>query len=321
MANPERFAAGMGELGADDHRVPVTHLHWFSDLDTDQACRFRKTFGGLPLDARRRLLEQMAEAAEDNFELDFAAIGRTALDDEDSEVRRLGIEALWESKDAQLGERFLGMLTGDPAEEVRAQAASALGLFVMLHDFEELRPELGQRIEARLMAVVQSAAPLEIRRRAVESMGYSSRTEVPDLLRAAIADPQPEMKGSALMAMGRTADSRLWGSTVLGELRNPSPAIRFQAVGAAGSLGLKSAVPELTELLNDSDREIREQAIWALGEIGGERARRALERLQRSASGGERQLIEEALDNLEFQSGLGEFRLLDVDGAGKGPLN
>ena len=138
MANPERFEAGMGELGADDHRVPVTHLHWFSDLDTDQACGFRKTFGGLPLDARRRLLEQMAEAAEDNFELDFAAIGRAALDDEDSEVRRLGIEALWESKDAQLGERFLGMLTGDPAEEVRAQAASALGLFVMLHDFDEL---------------------------------------------------------------------------------------------------------------------------------------------------------------------------------------
>ncbi len=321
MANPERFAAGMGELGADDHRVPVTHLHWFSDLDTDQARRFRQTFDGVPLDARRRLLEQMVEAAEDNFELDFAAIGRAALDDEDSEVRRLAIESLWESKDAQLGERFLGMLTGDPAEQVRAQAASALGLFVTLHDFEELRPELGRRIETGLMAVVQSAAPLEVRRRAVESMGYSSRTEVPDLLRAAIAEPQPEMKGSALLAMGRTADSRLWGSTVLGELRNPSPAIRFQAVGAAGSLGLKSAVPELTELLNDSDREIREQVIWALGEIGGERARRALERLQHSASGGERQLIEDALDNLEFQSGLGEFRVLAVDGAGKVPLN
>src|SRR3990172_9933564 len=77
VANPERFEAGMGELGADDHRVPVTHLHWFSDLDTDQACGFRKTFGGLPLDARRRLLEQMAEAAEDNFELDFSSIWRT----------------------------------------------------------------------------------------------------------------------------------------------------------------------------------------------------------------------------------------------------
>jgi HEAT repeat protein len=301
--------------------VPATHLHWFSDLDTDQASRFREAFGGLPLDARRRLLEQLVEVAEDNFELDFEAVGRAALDDGDGEVRRLGIESLWESKDAHLGERFLGVLTDDPAEAVRAQAASALGLFVMLHDFEELRPELGRRIETQLMAVVHSGAPLEIRRRAVESMGYSSRAEVPDLLRAAFAEPPPEMKGSALMAMGRTADSRLWGPTVLGELRNPSPGIRFQAVGATGSLGLKNAVPELIELLNDSDREIREQAIWALGEIGGERARRALERLQRSASAGERPLIEDALDNLEFQSGMDEFRLLDVAGSGKGPLN
>lgn len=321
MANPERFAASLRELGADDHHVPVTHLHWLSALDTDQARRFRETFCGLPLDARQRLLEQMVATAEENFELEFVAIGWAALDDGDGEVRRLGIELLWESKDAQLGERFLGMLTGDPAEQVRAQAASALGLFVMLHDFEELRPELGRRIEVQLMAVVQSQAPLEIRRRAVESLGYSSRAEVPDLLRAAIAQPQPEMKGSALMAMGRTADSRVWGPTVLGELRNPSPAIRFQAVGAAGSLGLKSAVPELAELLNDSDREIREQVIWALGEIGGERARRTLERLQRSASAGERQLIEEALDNLAFQTGVDEFRVLDVDGASKGPLN
>ncbi|OGO49777.1 MAG: hypothetical protein A2Z30_05790 [Chloroflexi bacterium RBG_16_64_43] len=321
MANPGRFAAGLKELGAEDHRLPVAHLHWFSDLDTDQARRFRETFCGLPLDARRRLLGHMVEAAEGDFELDFAAIGRAALDDGDGEVRRLGIESLWESKDARLGERFLAMLTGDPADEVRAQAASALGLFVMLHDFEELRPELGRRIEAQLIAVIQGPTPLEIRRRAIESLGYSSRAEVPDLLRAALAEPQPEMKGSALMAMGRTADSHLWGSTVLGELRNPSPAIRFQAVGAAGSLGLKSAVPELTELLNDSDREIREQAIWALGEIGGQRARRALERMQRSASAGERKLIEEALENLDFQSGLDGFRLLDVGDSGTGPLN
>jgi len=321
VANPELFAAGLRELGADDHRVPATHLHSFSDLDSDQAGRFREAFGGLPLDARRRLLEQMVEAAEENFELDFEAVGRAALDDGDGEVRRLGIEMLWESKDAQVGERFLCMLRDDPAQDVRAQAASALGRFVLLHDFEELQPQLGRRIETQLLAVVQSGAPLEIRRRAVESMGYSSRAEVPDLLRAAFAEPQPEMKGSALMAIGRTADRRLWGPTVLGELRNPSPAIRFQAVGAAGSLGLKNAVPELLELLNDSDREIREQAIWALGEIGGERARLALERLQRSASAGERQLIEEALNDLEFQSGLDEFRLLDEDGSGKAPLN
>ncbi len=242
MANPERFAAGLRELGEENHRVPATHLHWFSDLDSDQARGFHEHFSRLPLDARRRLMEQMVEAAEANFELDFEAIGRNALEDEDGEVRRLAIESLWESKDARLGERFLVLMSGDPSDEVRAQAATALGLFVMLHDFEELRPELGRRIEDRLMALIQSPAPLAIRRRAVESIGYSSRAEIPSLLRAAYAEVELEMKASTLMAMGRTADSAEWGATVLRELRNPSPAIRFQAVGAAGSLGLKTSV-------------------------------------------------------------------------------
>jgi HEAT repeat protein len=321
MANPERFSAGLNELLADDHRVVAAHLHWFSDLDADQARRFRDVFAGLPCEARRRLLGQMVKAAEDNFELDFNAVGRVALDDEDGEVRGLAIESLWESKAPSLGERFLRMLEEDPGPAVRAQAATALGVFVMAYDFEELPPALGRRIEAALLAVMQREPRLEIRRRAVESMGYSSRPEVPTLLREAFAQPQPELKCSALLAMGRTADGERWGPTVLGELRNPDPTIRFQAAAAAGALSLKRAVPDLVELLNDSDNEIREQVIWALGEIGGERARRALERVQRAASEDERQLIEDALANLEFQSGLDDFRLLDVNPAGKEKLN
>jgi HEAT repeat protein len=321
MASPERFALGVKELLAGDHRIAAAHLHWFSDLDPSQTRRFRDAFAGLPVEARRRLLEQLVEAAEDNFELDFQAIGHAALDDEDGEVRRLGIEALWESKEASVAERLLRLLQEDAHAPVRAQAATSLGTFVMLHDFEELKPELGRRIEAALLQVARHNPDLEIRRRAVESMGYSSRPEIPALLRETYAAAQSELKASALLAMGRTADGKLWGPTVLGDLRNPNPAIRFQAVAAAGQLSLKQAVVELVELLNDSDSEIREQAIWSLGEIGGEKARRALERAQRTASASEQQLIDDALDNLEFQGGLDDFRLLEVDPERKEKLN
>ncbi len=321
MASPERFASGLKELLATEHVIAAAHLHWFSDLDASQTRRFRDTFTDLPVEARRRLLSQMVEAAEDNFELDFQMIGQVALDDSDGEVRRLGIEALWESKEASVAERFLRMLQADPQSAVRAQAATALGTFVMLHDFEELKSELGERIESALLLAAGNTQDPEVRRRAVESMGYSSRPEIPVLLRETYAEPSLDLKASTLLAMGRTADSAAWGGTVLEELRNPNPAIRYQAVGAAGELSLKQAVSDVVELLNDSDSEIREQAIWALGEIGGERARRALERAQRTASPSELQLIEEALDNLEFQSGLDDFRLLEVDPQRKVKLN
>ncbi len=321
MAAPERFAAGLKELLAEEHHVAAAHLHWFSDLDADQLRRFRDAFGCLPVEVRRRLVEQMVEAAEDNFELDFQAVGHVALDDADGEVRRLGIESLWESKEVVLAERLLRMLHQDPHEPVRAEAATALGTFVMLHDFEELKPELGRRIEAALLLVARGNQNIEIRRRAVESMGYSSQPEIPALLREAFSSTQLELKSSALLAMGRTADAELWGPIVQGELRNPEPAIRLQAVVAAGALGLRQALADLVDLLSDSDSEIREQVIWSLGEIGGEKARRALERAQRTAGDSDRQMIEDALDNLEFQSGLDDFRLLEVDPDRKEKLN
>lgn len=321
MANPERFALGLKELLDGESRFAAAHLHWFSDLDSNQSRRFREAFDRLPVEGRRRLVEQMVEAAEDNFELDFQAVGHVALDDADGEVRRLGIESLWESKEAGLAERLLRMLGEDPYEPVRAEAATALGTFVMLHDFEELKPELGQRIEAALLQVARGSQNIEIRRRAVESLGYSSRPEIPALLREAFRSTQSELKSSALLAMGRTADAELWGPIVVGELRNPEPAIRLQAVVAAGALSLKQALADLVDLLSDSDIEIREQVIWSLGEIGGEKARRVLERAQRAASDSERQMIDDALDNLDFQSGLDDFRLLEVDPDRKEKLN
>ncbi len=46
-----------------------------------------------------------------------------------------------------------------------------------------------------------------------EALGFSSRPEVPDLIRQAYAIGQPEWMESSLFAMGRSADS-IWETAV-----------------------------------------------------------------------------------------------------------
>jgi HEAT repeat protein len=265
----------------------------------------------MPVEARRGLLEGLVKAADQGIELDFEAIARLALSDEDGSVRAHAIRALWESKDWRLGEKFLGLVESDPDLQVRLQAVIALGSFLLLSEYEEIWAELGRRIGDCLLRLARSDLPMDIRRRAVESLGFSSRDEVPEVLRAYYEDPDPVVRSSVLLAMGRTADGEAWQSYVTREFQSLNAMVRCEAARAAGELELKKSVPDLIELLEDTDSEVRERAIWALGEIGGGRSRKALEKYHARATQSERDLVEDALGNLEFESGLGDFTLLD----------
>jgi len=66
----------------------------------------------------------------------------------------------------------------------------------------------------------------------------------------------------------------------------------------------------LRKLLNDPDIQIREAAVWSLGQIGGNEARQALEAvLSRTRDGDERDFIEEALENAAFHDDITDFAL------------
>jgi hypothetical protein len=96
-------------------------------------------------------------------------------------------------------------------------------------------------------------------------------------------------------------------------LDDKRPAVRSEAVTAAGALGLKAAVQQLLEFLDDSDSQVRLASIWALSEIGGAGVREALTNmLLNTEDEEEAQLLEEALDNLSFTDGSGGFEILDV---------
>jgi HEAT repeat protein len=319
MSEQKVFDAAMVLLKKEADSAPAAAgagvrfpLHWLSDLGRLQIREFLGVWRKLPALTRRELLGRMEEEARANFELDFTAIARVTLDDADGGVRMHAIRTLWECEDPKLIDRFLKLLEKDPEADVRSAAASALGVFVEGAELEKIPSLLGAKIVDRLKAVAGGKDVLDVRRHAVESIGYSSEPGVREVLETAYRSSDELMMSSALFGMGRSADSR-WSDTILKELVSRSPALRAEAARAAGGLNLNKSVPLLIELLDDSDGNVRWNAIYALGEIGGDPARRALEKLQAHSDGDEWDRIEEALENAEFQDSVGELPLLELD--------
>ena len=241
-------------------------------------------------------------------------MARPLLKDPDPQVRIRAIRLLWESEDAKLVPTFLKIMNEDEDTEARAAAANALGLFVYQGELEKIPAELHHRIEDNLLKVLNSSKESLVRRRALESLGYSGRPEVVPLIENAYHDKDPDWVVSALFAMGRSSDER-WKKQVLSKLHAPDEDIRSEAIHAAGELELASARPILLDSLEDEeDLELRRELIWALSKIGGEGVRSRLEEiLEAEEDDEEADFIEEAMDNLAFTEDMAPFDLFDLD--------
>lgn len=310
-ASPD-FAPVLDRLKDPDHAFPPADLYRFSDLGRQDLTALEAAWPEAPVERRRAILQDLGEIGEANLEVQFEAVFRLALEDEDAEVRAAAVANLWESEAPDLMAPFLDLLQHDPDPAVRAAAASALGRYVYLGEVEELPEGYLRRVEDALLAVIHGPDDLDVRRRALEAVAFSSRPEVPALIERAYAAPELRQRVSAVFAMGRSADPR-WSAPVLQELESGEPELRYEAARAAGELELAHAVPALKRMTEEGDVQIREAAIWSLGQVGGDEAREALLDLLEAADDDERDFIEDAMENLTFHDERLAFPLLKAD--------
>jgi HEAT repeat protein len=297
-----------------DEETPFNprYLYRLSDLDTEDLNQFLETWPRLPLWRRQALLEDLEELGSADLLLSFESIGRNVVADENPFVRRLAVQILWEFDSFDLIPIFLQLLQSDPDPGVRAAAASGLGQFVYLGELDHLPREKSSELEDCLLETIRKDRSDLVRSRALESFSYSGRPEVSELIETAFGSNDHELMASALLAMGRSMDSR-WEKTVKSMLNSKIPALRAEAARAAGELQSKEAISTLVELCEDSEEVVRSAAIWSLSEIGGEQANATLERLFREADNDQdADFLETALDNLAFTDGLQPFSLFDI---------
>ena len=285
-----------------DPSAPLTDapFHEVSDPSPGELAEFVQVCGTLNEDRRCEVVAVMVEQAEENLELDFTAIFRQCLKDDDDRMVQLGVEGLWEMEDRWLIAELVGLLRSERGPQVRATAALALGRFPVLAQEGKLQPQDGELVYRVLMDFLEDdIEDLEVRRRCLEAVAPFNTEEVQDYIRWAYDDEDQDLRSSSIYAMGRTGEVE-WLPTLLDELESSDPAVRYETAHACGELAHEDAAPQLVELLQDDDPEVRLACIAALGKIGGALARRALIDCVRDGDAAMSDAAHTELENLEF---------------------
>jgi len=316
MAEVVPFSTVINALIDEDIPFPAKYLHQFSDIQPENLKSLKSIWSGIGISRKRSLLEDLENLAEKDTLLSFDNLAVSLLEDPDADIRALAIRLLWECEDTSLIPVFLNILSSDPSTTTSAAAATALGLFIYMGEVEKIPSLILNNMEEGLIKAAREGKDTLIRRRALETLGFSSRPEVFDLITTAYFDPDPEWIISALIAMGRTNNEK-WEKEVIAHLFHKNDDIRIESIQAAGHLELKNARPLLLEQLNeDEDPEIWHALLWSLSQIGGEGVREQLEEFINTIEDpDEEDFLDEVMENLDLTDQMASFILFDLDGS------
>lgn len=255
-----------------------TDVARLSDLRRSELEAFHSVWRDLDEGQRVGIVRWMNELSEDRVELTFGRVLRHTLLDSAAPVRQTALGAMWEDEGSDVVSLLSGLLHNDPDQDVRAEAGALLGRCVDRLAIADPGTNEAREVRETLLRCWHDAseAPM-VRRRALESVaGFGTDPAIRSAIGDAYDDGDATLTAGAVRAMGRTAHAGYYG-TILAELASDDAELRYEAAFAAGELGGERAVPELIELLEDDDADVKLAAIGALGNIGGKRAVQALE--------------------------------------------
>ncbi|HAX24329.1 MAG TPA: phycocyanin alpha phycocyanobilin lyase [Chloroflexi bacterium] len=278
-------------VAAPDERPPTSPL---SDLDRPATTLLRDRWDEIPMTTRIRIVRDMAQDAEDHVERHYQRALLVACRDSDPDVRLAAFDGLWEFDSPELLRILLSEIAEEPDARVREAMATGLGRFAADSD-DDLA--LNEVLEA-LFERWEGDSAIDVRRRALESLGFLSGDDIVEAIEDAYNNHSIEIRASALQAMGRQGDNR-WLDACLRELRSDDPELRFEAVTALGSIGDQRTVSAIVDMTDDEDVEVALAAIAALGEVGGPMAVNRLRQLSEDQS---RAVAEAAADALQEAS-------------------
>lgn len=292
---------GMLELLRTPSAITRSRLRIFSDMRDNDYHAFWTYWVQIPVDGRIRIITLMNEISEDNLELNFRSVMRWALNDESDDVRQRAIDGLSEEEHPRIIGPLLERLQRDPSLAVRSQAALALAKFTTLVGYGELTGTVAHELVDTLHHELDAnQAHVDVYRRILEALGAVADQRVVAALNQAWQSDTMTLRESALVAMGRSADTQ-WLPMVRSALRHPHAAIRFEAANACAEYGDVAAafVPLLIDLCSEDDSEVAAAAIHALGQIGDERSIKALTQLAKSRDATKREAAMTALEEHE----------------------
>ncbi len=216
------------------------------------------------------------------------------IDDPDSQLRSLAIEALGSFHDPRIPPLLITKLT-DLAPTVRKAAVTALSLrsdiAAELDLSQHLRPllfdlnlavcqatalglaRLADRlnIEALTAVLLSPQTPTELQSSVILALGWIGTIPAIDSLMTAFPLVAPSLAPEIAIAIGKTEQERVYASQVLAnhlQMLAPSATIIRQEIATAlGNLGNRAIVPDLVRLLDDPVDRVKLYAINAISKL------------------------------------------------------
>jgi HEAT repeat protein len=271
-----------------------------SDLSPSELGGFARAWFTIPVDHQRLIISTMVGLAEDNPELDFCAVFKMCLKDQDEVVQGKAIEGLWEYEDRSIITGLVQILRSDRSPEVRSAAAAALGKFASLIQEGKLLPKDAEMVRDNLMDTLEDQEEhLEVRRRSLEAVAPFNTATIQEYVSWAYNSDDLKLKSSSIYAMGRTGEAT-WLPVLIKELQSSEPSVRYETANACGDLGDEEVVPHLVPLLEDDDYQVQVAGLSALGKIGGPLAKRVLLRCIKEGDAVLEEAARGALESVEF---------------------
>ena len=237
--------------------VPSTVVYGLSELTGDELKAVVPIWSRLSAVAKHRVLSALNEASEAMFELSFREIAMLSLGDKSSLVRAKAIDLLWTDESAETMQELMRLAEFDPDVKIRSRALESLGRFLLLGEYGDIPADLAAQAQALTYAIHKNKLePVEIRRRALEALANSSHGAVDQLILAAYADGNIELRIGALFAMGRTCN-QIWRDQLLEELESDNNEYVYEAIRACGHIQVADSVQRIGELALSEDRIFR----------------------------------------------------------------
>ncbi len=288
--------SSLGDVADPTRKLGSKQLVGLTDLSPADLTLFAATWAGLAPSRRLGLLTGLTDLAQDNVELNFDAVFKLALDDEEGEVRVAAVRGLYEYQGTDLIPILIAFLRDDADAGVRMEGAIALGRYALASELDRLSVEDAGAVRQALTDAVRDGDQDDmVRAKAIEALGALSDEEAQNLIESTYREDSLWLKVGAVDAMGRSADEG-WLPVVIREMTNRAPQMRHAAAFAAGEIGSEEAISHLVDVAaEDPDREVQLAAVHALGEIGGRHAKVALQGLLYRGDDDLREAIEEAM--------------------------
>ncbi len=299
------------------------NLRQLSAATPEEVGGFMEVWADLPGRHRFQLAGALVDASTASGELTLEPLFEFMLEDESAEVRCAALEGLEGAIDGRLADKLVVMLATDPEAQVRADAATLLGLYLSESDGEEeAEQETRRRVEDGLLEAINTdSEDVLVRRRALEAYGFAEDPYVDEVIMDSYDSEEDEMRASAVFAMGRRMDEE-WLTIVHQEMDNELEEIRLAAIYAASQIGSGASVPYLLRIIGeDVSEDVRVAAVYGLAEIESPEAERLLQDLLES---NDEVILAAATDALEMwntREDLSDMVLFDYGPGGDDALD